>query len=265
MARSLMLHKWVGHAWSEQEWAWTYRGCPAVLMCGGPSLSGWDSAALSRPGVLLAAINNSALKARPHLWITGDRPASFCPELLMDPGVVKVARVDGSASPAMGARQWGSLPSTWFYTPSESATPADMLWERPEVPYMLNTLMASLHMLWAMGVPKVALAGCDLGGSARYFHGGTPGGTRAAENAGLYAQQRVVLRSWAPRWRDMGLEVVDCSPGRPLAGACPWMDPADAAAMRPAGWPAEPCDPKALPHGVDAWEAARMSEGEWAM
>jgi hypothetical protein len=74
-----------------------------------------------------------------------------------------------------------------------------------------------------------------------------------------------MLRAGAGWFRSRGLELVDCSPGRPLDGAWPWATPGEAVAMCLAGHPAAPCDYKALPHGEDAWRAARLCEGEWAL
>jgi hypothetical protein len=264
--KSLHLHRWFRGSWFAQEWAGAYNGATALLACGGPSLRDWPREAMEAPGVLLCSLNNAASHARPHLWFTGDRPASFCPQLTRDPGVVKLARMDGAASRLPGAGpQWGRLPGTWFYEPELREGMDGMFWESPKVPYMLNTLAAAAHMLWAMGVARVVLAGCDLGGSAEYFHGHPPTGGRSEANLRLYAQQRAFLRSLAPSARRAGLELVDCSPSRPLAPEWPSAGMLEGLSMCLEGYPAGPCDHSALPHGADAWDAARLDEGEWAL
>ena len=85
---TLLLYTSEGHSVSLENW---YRGKPAFLVCGGPSLADMDLSQLRRPGIVTFGVNNVWATFRPNLWCCVDRPGNFLDTGWKDPAIIKFA------------------------------------------------------------------------------------------------------------------------------------------------------------------------------
>ena len=90
-----------------------YKGQTAILLGGAPSLKEQPLELLKQRGVLMAAMNNAALHFRPTLWFSGDHPACYEPQILMDPSITKFAPLP-FAEIVVAGRKYHEMPNINF-------------------------------------------------------------------------------------------------------------------------------------------------------
>lgn len=165
-------------------------GTACVLVCGGPSLdTAMSEVTINQPGVLVAAVNNAALKVRPHLWFCADIPDRFHDRIWRDPGIRKFLPSDLGGRDLRQQSPNGEIerirkapvemPGTVLYTASwtfdPSKWPGDVFIDRGPLEgesdaYGItggrSVMIGALHVLYTLGIRTVYLVGADF----RMFH-----------------------------------------------------------------------------------------------
>ena len=203
-----------------------YRGCSVFLVGGAPTI---ESKALHRlestRGILAAAINNAAKHFRPQVWFSGDHPECYDQRILADPGIIKFAPYGFFAVEAYG-KPYRMFPSTVFYF-QQKDTPVDKLLDRARcTPWHGNTLLASFHILYIMGIRRIYLYGSDFepDGDKMYKHDTLLNDSQVDANKRLYNHLADNVRSLKTVFDRKGVELIDCSVKSKLSNVYRHMD-----------------------------------------
>lgn len=189
-----------------------YKGASCILVGGAPSISDKDLSLLSGRGIVSAAMNNVAVKFRPNLWFSGDRPECFDPVILGDPGIMKFAPHGYQKSQVLDGH-YGDLPNMIFYAWTRDVPQERILDPGSKIPFYRNTMLAALAILYRLGFVKVFLFGCDLQleDGEVYSYSADVGRTEQESNARLYGSIRESLIRLKPVFDQHGFEIVDAS------------------------------------------------------
>jgi hypothetical protein len=233
-------------------------GQTAMLVGGAPSLKEQPIELLNQRGVLTMAINNAACHFRPTMWISGDHPDCYEPQILLDPRIMKFAPSRHVKVPVAG-RPYATLPNMFFYTVEGNVPWDEYLSQRPTVPWYNNTLFVAIHTLYRMGVRRIILAGSDFGfakesGDAdmeagdMYAHKTTLGTLERKWNLDLYNSLVKELRLLKPLFDKAGLTLMDCSKNSRISQVYEHISLERAVELCLNGYPKKMVDPSTLPH-----------------
>jgi len=219
-----------------------YRGCPAFLLCGGPSLITHDLQLLQQRGILTCAVNNAAAIFRPHLWVCVDSPGNFCDTIWRDPGIIKIApskhlRTRLTVRDASGTLQAsqdtaGEMPAVFGFERNDTFVADRWLYEetfnwgnaeRHVDAYgnrgSRSVMYAALRLLFYLGVRELYLLGCDFHmerGKSNYAFPQRRSDSSIRSNNRTYQVFNDRLRHLLPYFEKEGYRVVNCTPNSGL-------------------------------------------------
>ena len=229
-----------------------FKNQSAMLVGGAPSLKEQPIELLEQRGLLTMAMNNAAMHFRPTLWVSGDNPHCYDPQILADPTIMKFA-------PACHARvnledlgcKYLAVPNIYFYIQE-----ADIPWEqylecKNNIPWYNNTLLVAINILYQLGIRRIVLAGSDFGfnnNGDMYAHETCLGDLERKWNLDLYNNLVKEIRMLKPIFESAGLEFIDSSKNSRLAQTYKHVSLKEAVELCKQRFPAEPKDSKDLPH-----------------
>ena len=215
-----------------------YRGRPAFLLGGGPSLADHDLAQLNRRGVLTCAMNNAATVYRPQLWVSVDDPGNFADAIWRDPGILKFVPLCHMEKPFTVRNEndelveseecVGDMPAILGYRRNERFREAQWLFEDTfnwgnhsnQLDSSGNkgsrsVMYVAIRLLFYLGVRKIYLLGCDFRmkqGEHNYAFAQdrTRSSVRGNNDSYRILNQRLGLLK--PYFDQEGLEIVNCTP-----------------------------------------------------
>jgi hypothetical protein len=229
-----------------------YAGQTAMLVGGAPSLREQPIELFTQRGVITMAMNNAAVHFRPTMWVSGDRPQCYDPQIIMDPTILKFA-------PAAQAkvdiedikRKYYNVPNILFYMQQDNVTWDEYLAQRNTVPWYNNTLFVGIHILYQLGVRRIILAGSDFGfgdNGRMYAHETALGSMEQKWNLDLYNSQVRELRLLKPVFERAGLTLMDSSKNSRVAQVYEHISLEKAVELCLDKFPPKPKDPLELPH-----------------
>lgn len=231
-----------------------FAGQTALLVGGAPSLKEQPLHLLEQRGVLTAAMNNAAIHFRPDLWISSDHPECYEPQILMDPKIMKFAPVghaDIQLGPAYGNMRYADMPNMFLYI-QDNLIPMDAyLDDHKGVPWYMNTLLSSIHILYQLGIRTIILGGSDFSCSplnAMYAHATALDDLQRKWNMDLYNHLVDELCTLKPYFESKRLLLMDCSKNSRLSHTYKHLTMEEAVAVCLRQFPKEMVDPKTLPH-----------------
>ncbi len=216
----------------------------AFLVLGGPSLLEYDLSLLQRRGIFTMAVNNAGTMLRPNSWMFVDTPGKFHDSIWRDPAVLKFVRKtllnrglrarrpDGSfrnletsegkhAVPRdmPGIIAWDHNadfePARWLAEPSINwgQSKKSAARSRDKYPQILNSMFASLKLLYATGFRVVYLLGCDfqMREEQPYAFAQTKAAGGVRSNNGSYIKLNQMLGMLAPYFTAAGFHVFNCN------------------------------------------------------
>lgn len=234
-----------------------FAGQTCFLVGGSPSLLQQPLRLLESRGVLTMAINNAARHFQPTLWVSGDPPGCYEPQILKDPRITKFAPLHAAEQKTLDGSPYTKCPNLFFYSPDGSVAREDYLKDRRTVPWYNNTLSVGIYILYRLGIRRIILAGSDFGAGpsteqepegSLYAHATSLSALERKWNTDLYNDLVKELRMQQPYFESMGLEVLDASVHSRLAPVYRQVSLEDAVQLATTDFPKEMVDPKTLPH-----------------
>ena len=228
----------------------TFAGKTAMLVGGSPSLREQPLHLLEQRGVVTMAINNAALHFRPTMWVSGDRPECYEPQILHDGTIMKFAP-NMYANHKIHGRHYDEFPNIYFYIQEDSVPWDEYLSHRQGVPWYSNTLFVGIHILYQLGFRRIILAGSDFGFSkngAMYAHDAKLGNLEKKWNLDLYNSLVRELRMLKPILEKGGLTLMDCSKYSRISQTYEHITMEEAADLCLQGFPKTRLHPSELPH-----------------
>lgn len=152
-----------------------YRERSAFLILNGPSFAGIDKAPLKKPGVLTMTVNNGIKSFRSNLWSCHDDAHRFVRSVWSDPTIMKFVSINRAREQIFDSTKWewtnktvADCPNVIFYKRSDGFNP-DKFLVSPAVqtgatdpPRGRSVMMASIRILYELGIRKIFLLGCDF-------------------------------------------------------------------------------------------------------
>lgn len=201
-----------------------------LLICGGPSACRMDWS-LIKPehNLVVAAVNNAAHLARPHLWFAQDPPYRFMPSIWEDARIMKFTRKGYERlpyNPDYPERLIGYLPNVWFHKVNSKLSDPH-LWfsgsiirwgaEDAIIPNKKrpNIFLCALGCLVRLGFRLILLAGADfhMDKERPYFFDETKSTSSVSSNNLLYKAIDHQCRKLKPLLDELGVSIYNCSPG----------------------------------------------------
>ena len=244
----------------------TFANQTALLVGGSPSLKEQPIELIQQRGVVTMAINNAALHFRPTMWVSGDRPECYDPQILHDGTIMKFAPTH-YAHAMLGKIHYAQYPNIYFYE-QESDIPWDeYLAPRNGVPWYSNTLFVGIHILYQMGFRRIILAGSDFGFSKNgdmYAHQVKLGNMEKKWNLDLYNSLVRELRMLKPILDKAGLTLMDCSKYSRISQTYKHITMEEAVDLCLEGFPRFQKNPADLPHcSKFAGESIQKRIAQW--
>lgn len=225
-----------------------YKANTALLMGGAPTIKEQPLSLLEQRGVLAMAINNAAIHFRPSLWVCGDHPECYEPQILFDPSITKFMPLPFAEIPING-RACKDMPNIHFYVQEDNVPWEQFLHSKFNVPWYCNTLFVGIHILYELGVRRIILGGSDFGfGSQVYAHESSLGTLEQKWNHDLYESLMRELKLLKPIFEASGLSLLDCSKNSRLSDVYKHITMEEAVALCLESFPKKMVDPKTLPH-----------------
>ena len=229
-----------------------FYGKTAMLIGGAPSLREQPLHLLEQRGVITMAMNNAALHFRPTLWVSGDRPQCYDPQILMDPTIMKFAPITHADVKIDDLkRKYKDIPNVLYYMAQDKITWDEYLAQRNSVPWYNNTLFVGIHILYQMGIRRIILGGSDFGfgdDGRMYAHETQLGSMEQKWNLDLYNSLVRELRLLKPVFEKAGLELMDSSKNSRIAQTYKHVSLEEAVELCLTDFPKTRKDPKELPH-----------------
>jgi hypothetical protein len=223
-----------------------------MLVGGAPSLREQPIELLSQRGVITMAMNNAAVHFRPTMWVSGDRPQCYDPQIIMDPTILKFApAAQAKVDIEEIKRKYYNMPNILFYMQQDNVTWDEYLAQRNTVPWYNNTLFVGIHILYQLGVRRIILAGSDFGfgdTGRMYAHDTELGSMEQKWNLDLYNSQVRELRLLKPVFERAGLTLMDSSKNSRVSQVYDQISLEQAVELCLEKFPPKPKDPKELPH-----------------
>lgn len=233
-----------------------FHGQTCILVGGSPSLLTQNLRLLESRGVLTMAINNAARHFQPTLWISGDPPRCYEPQILLDPRITKFAPLHTAEMPVNNRPYWNN-PNLFFYTAESNVPREEYLKNRASVPWYSNTLMAGIYVLYRLGVRRIVLAGSDFGAGqptatepdgSMYAHATSLSEFERKWNMDVYNELVKDIRTLKPYFEANGLTLMDASVNSRLTSVYPHITLEEAVGLCRESFPREMVDPGSLPH-----------------
>jgi len=226
-------------------------GQTAMLVGGSPSLKEQPIELLEQRGVITMAMNNAARHFKPTLWVSGDNPECYEPQVLLDPNLMKFGSLPHCNVKVCG-KKYSEMPNQYFYMPEAGVPWDEYLAPRAGVPWYHNTLFVGINILFMLGIRRIILAGSDFGFSAEgdmYAHGTNQlGDFEKKWNLDLYNSLVRELRMLRPIFERAGLTIMDCSKRSRIAQAYEHITLERAVELCLSNFPTEMKDSSELPH-----------------
>ena len=226
-----------------------FKGQVAILMGGAPTIKQQPLELLSKRGVLTMAMNNAAVHFQPTLWVSGDNPECYEPQLLYDPRIMKFAPA-AFAEMRVSSKKYYEMPNIFFYI-QEDNIPWDRYFENnANVPWYNNTLFVGIHILYQLGVRTIILGGSDFGFPENkvYAHDTQLGTLEQKWNMDLYNGLVKELRLLKPIFEMAGLTLMDCSKNSRISQVYNHITMNEAVDLCLHDFPKTMVDPATLPH-----------------
>lgn len=243
-----------------------FHGQTAMLVGAAPSLREQPIELLSQRGVLTMAMNNAATHFRPVMWVSGDHPECYDPQILHDPGIMKFgpmshagARIKriGRSTSGNAVMPYCLIPNIHFYMQEANVPWDEYLGQRAAVPWYNNTLLVGIHILYMLGIRRIILAGSDFGFAAKdvdkdapdmYAHKTKFGDLERKWNLDLYNSLVKELRLLKPIFKNAGLTLMDSSKNSRISQVYEHISLETAVDICLNTFPIEMVDPSTLPH-----------------
>ena len=209
-----------------------YRGCPAFLVCGGPSLASMDLGLLQRPGVMSMAVNNALALVRTDMMIFADGPGQFLASGFLDPRVRVFAPRSSADSAISDSRtklpmpiKVRDCPNIDYYQVESPFRPETFL-TSGKVPWgdadkaqgFRSTMACAIRVLYDLGFRTVFLLGCDF-----RMKRDRPYAFSQEYEERLIRHNNNMYQTWTRRFTELqpyflraGFSIFNCTPGSAL-------------------------------------------------
>ena len=243
-----------------------YAGQTSILCGGSPSLKEQPIHLFSERGVLSMAINNAAIHFKPTMWVSGDNPHCYEPQILLDASIMKFAPLAHSQVDVLG-RKYCQMPNIYFYIQEPNITWEEYLSPRQTVPWYNNTLFVGINILYNLGIRRIILAGSEFGFSPTgdmYAHTTKLADLEKKWNLDLYNSLVRELRMLKPVFDSAHLEFMDCSKNSRISQVYRHITVEEAVDLCRKHMPGKMADPGTLPHcSKFAPESIQKRIAEW--
>lgn len=182
--------------------------------------------------MLTIGLNNSVKTFRPKLWTCVDDPANFIISTWLDPTIQKFVPISHIDKTLFDSNRWkmtdvkvGDCPNVWFYKRNERFNADQYLWEdtvnwgnHSDLGGGRSVLLASLRILFLLGVRKVFLLGVDMEMNAEkkyHFEQDRSSGSIRGNNS-TYRLLQERFTALRPKFEDAGYHVYNCNPASKL-------------------------------------------------
>lgn len=202
----------------------------AVFICGGhPSLRDEDLSLFQRHGITTMAINNTGTLFKPTLWVCGDKPKCYSDSIILDPSVLKFARLlyqDEDTS----AGKWKYIPATLFFGLTEDYKPHQLLHDRTQLVWWKNTFMIAIQLCYRLGFRKVYLCGTGfkIDKEQQYSYDTRLTDKQVSSNQRCYNNVLDQFTKCYAHFKEYGYEVLSCTPKSPINDVVPFIPLTDA-------------------------------------
>ena len=200
------------------------RGQEAILCCTGPSLEKSPLDKIQQSKKLIVGLNNAFLKIKPDIWIGFDEPEAFADSLWhtsFDKFYNSAWEREGYEGQPIkevaGMHFFNVMRATDLIklSPSELQGLAS---NRPYMDFLYEgcTFSVAMSILKWMGIGKIYLVGCDMGGSNKLSAAGPK---YNKEEYDIEAQENAIANALS-LLKDIvkynGFELVSCTPNSPI-------------------------------------------------
>lgn len=226
-----------------------FKNQTALLVGGAPSLRDQPISLLNKRGVLTLAMNNAAIHFQPTMWISGDNPECYEPQIILDPSIMKFAPLAQAEVDIFG-NKYHQVPNIFFYIQEYNVPWDEYLGLRRNVPWYRNTLLSGICVLYQLGIRRIILAGSDfeVDGSKLYAHETDLNSVERNWNIQLYTSLINELKLLKPVFERAGLCFMDCSVYSKLADVYEYVTLERAVQLCRESFPEKMKDSKDLPH-----------------
>jgi hypothetical protein len=186
------------------------------------------------------------------MWVSGDKPQCYDPQILMDPTILKFAPAAHAQTKIEDIkRRYRDIPNVLFYMQQGEVPWDEYLAQRNTVPWYSNTLFVGIHILYRLGFRRIILGGSDFGFGSdgrMYAHDTTLGSMEQKWNLDLYNSLVRELRLLKPVFEKAGLTLMDSSKNSRIAQTYEHISLEHAVDLCRKDFPQDCKDPKDLPH-----------------
>lgn len=131
----------------------------SLFVCGGhPSLLDEPLHILSKHGINILAMNNTASIIRPHILVTADRPECYSKSLLIDPAPMKFGRLAFHHDKPYGMK-WHDCPNTYFYGTDPDIEAVSFLNRSRFLPWWKNVFIIMIKIAYMLGFRRLYFCG----------------------------------------------------------------------------------------------------------
>lgn len=221
------------------------------LVGGSPSLKEQPIHMLEERGVLTMAMNNAATHFKPKMWVSGDHPQCYEPQILKDPGIMKFAPAHAAELKTKDDKMYRENPNMLFYIQKPEVPYNEFFEDVAEVPWYNNTLFVGIHILYNLGIRTIILAGSDFGfqkDGEVYAHKTKLGALERKWNNDVYSFQVKELKLMKPLFDSNGLKLVDTSKNSKLSDTYEHVSLEEGLQLAKRSFPTSMVDPATLPH-----------------
>jgi hypothetical protein len=195
----------------------------------GPSLLDHDLTILNFPGFLTFGVNNGPKVVRPNLWCSVDHPGKFLRSIWMDPLITKFVPICNAEKNLYDHKTMkpinvlvGDCPNVMFFRRNGRFCPESFLYEDKinwgnckENGGGRSVMLASLRILFYLGIRNVFLLGCDFDmklGKQNYCFDQDRKESSVKSNRKTYERNIERFEQLLPFFEKEGFQVFNCNP-----------------------------------------------------
>lgn len=191
-----------------------YQGCTLVLIGGSPAIKKENiDRVLPGAPVYTMAMNNAAVTYKPDLWVGGDRPECYSPDILHDPSIIKFAGVGRRRDDCHG-KLWYSIPNTIFYSATEKDyTINNLFTPHKHLVWWHNTWWVAMTLAYTLGFRTILTIGTGftMSTSGQYSYATKLRSKEISSNNKLYDKTAQAMNDNRDLFVTQGMHIYNCT------------------------------------------------------